>query len=377
MATKILVVDDDVDSLKLIGLMLQRQGYEVNGANSGSQAIERAVAEQPDLIILDVMMPDMDGYTVCRQLRENQRTRGIPIIMFTAKTLIDDKVAGFEAGADDYLTKPTHPAELASRVKAVLARSAAARRGENLGIAYAFLGAKGGVGTTTLATNIGALLASHDTTAMLDLRLGQGSLGLSLGLGRNTTLANVLGHSAADINEQVLQREIVEHNSGMRVLLSSSRPRESQLNPTPEAVLAVLKGLRAFNSNVIVDLGVGLNRLTARVVRETNHVIITAEPNRVCLTLARNLLQELQQIGISDANIHVVIINRVQSGVQTAWQEAERLLGKTIAAIISPVPELAYQATEASTPIVKYQPDSAVVGQFSKLVEELHKHAAG
>ncbi|CAG0988099.1 partial Alkaline phosphatase synthesis transcriptional regulatory protein PhoP, partial [Anaerolineae bacterium] len=86
MGTTILVVDDDVDSLKLISLMLQRQGHEVISADSGLRAIEKASAEQPDLIILDVMMPDMDGYQVCRQLRSESRTRDIPIIMFTAKT---------------------------------------------------------------------------------------------------------------------------------------------------------------------------------------------------------------------------------------------------------------------------------------------------
>ncbi len=110
MADKILIVDDDIDSLKLIGLMLQRHGYEVVAANAGNQALTKAASEKPSLIILDVMMPDMDGYEVCRRLRLNEETRAIPIIMFTAKTLIDDKVQGFEACADDYLTKPTHPA---------------------------------------------------------------------------------------------------------------------------------------------------------------------------------------------------------------------------------------------------------------------------
>src|SRR5512135_732527 len=98
MAEKILIVDDDIDSLKLIGLMLQRQGYEISAASSGAQAFNKAFAEHPDLIILDVMMPDMDGYEICRRLRANPATQAIPIIMFTAKTLIDDKVAGFEAG---------------------------------------------------------------------------------------------------------------------------------------------------------------------------------------------------------------------------------------------------------------------------------------
>lgn len=122
MPEKILVVDNDIDSLKLIGLMLQRQGYEIMVAQGGQQALQKAAEVHPDLIVLDVMLSDIDGYEVCRRLRAHPATKETPILIFTARGMVDDKVAGFEAGADDYLTKPTHPAELASRVRAVLDR---------------------------------------------------------------------------------------------------------------------------------------------------------------------------------------------------------------------------------------------------------------
>jgi DNA-binding response OmpR family regulator len=109
MPEKILIIDDDVDTLRLVGLMLQRQGYQISAAPNGSQGLTKALEERPDLILLDVMMPDMDGYEVTRRLRKNPATATIPILMFTAKTQLDDKVTGFEVGADDYLTKPTHP----------------------------------------------------------------------------------------------------------------------------------------------------------------------------------------------------------------------------------------------------------------------------
>jgi DNA-binding response OmpR family regulator len=92
--------------------MLERQGYRIAVASNGTLGISRAAAEKPDLILLDVMMPDLDGYEVTRRLRTDPALAHIPIIMFTAKSMVDDKVAGFEAGVDDYLTKPTHPAEL-------------------------------------------------------------------------------------------------------------------------------------------------------------------------------------------------------------------------------------------------------------------------
>src|SRR6266545_5007760 len=122
MSEKILIIDDDLDTLRLVGLMLQRQGYQISAATNGQQGLEKAFDEDPDLILLDVMMPDMDGYEVTRRLRQNPSTLDTPIMMFTAKTQLDDKVIGFEVGANDYLTKPTHPSELQARVKTLLSR---------------------------------------------------------------------------------------------------------------------------------------------------------------------------------------------------------------------------------------------------------------
>ena len=101
MPAKLLIVDDDTDTLRLVGLMLERQGYDVLAASSGDQALSLAKSASPDLILLDVMMPDIDGYEVTRRLRVDANTADIPVIMFTAKTQLDDKLTGFDVGADD------------------------------------------------------------------------------------------------------------------------------------------------------------------------------------------------------------------------------------------------------------------------------------
>lgn len=121
MSHKIMVVDDDTQTRELVALMLRRQGYEVEEAATGAQAIGTVDTIAPDLILLDMMMPDMNGVEVCKQLRTMEASSSVPIIMFSAKGMIDDKVAGFEAGVNDYLTKPIHPAELAARIKSILA----------------------------------------------------------------------------------------------------------------------------------------------------------------------------------------------------------------------------------------------------------------
>lgn len=119
---KILVVDDDIAINELIKINLDLWGYDVVNAFDGIQGYTLAKQEMPDLIILDVMMPDVDGYTVAKRVRENSTTKSIPILMLTAMGQLEDKVKGFDIGVDDYLVKPFEMEELKVRVRALLKR---------------------------------------------------------------------------------------------------------------------------------------------------------------------------------------------------------------------------------------------------------------
>ncbi len=121
LGNKILVVDDDPNVVELVRLYLERDGHEVLIANDGVSGLELAREELPDLIVLDLMMPRMDGMEVCRTLRQES---SVPVVMLTAMVEEDDRLAGLDLGADDYITKPFSPRELAARVRAVLRRTA-------------------------------------------------------------------------------------------------------------------------------------------------------------------------------------------------------------------------------------------------------------
>jgi len=119
---KVLVVDDEKHILELVRLSLIHKDIEIITANDGVEALEKVREDIPDLIILDLMMPRLDGYEVCDMLRQNPKTQHIPIIMLTAKTQLRDKIEGLRTGADDYITKPFNPLELEARIDAVFAR---------------------------------------------------------------------------------------------------------------------------------------------------------------------------------------------------------------------------------------------------------------
>jgi len=120
---KILLVDDEVDILEFVSYNLEKEGYKVYTAQNGKDAIKIADKKNPDLIILDVMMPEMDGIATCEELRKNPKLKSTVIAFLTARGEDYSQIAGFEAGADDYITKPVRPKVLISRVKALMKRS--------------------------------------------------------------------------------------------------------------------------------------------------------------------------------------------------------------------------------------------------------------
>jgi two-component system phosphate regulon response regulator PhoB len=119
---KILVVDDEPEAVELLEFNLKQAGYVVSTAGDGADALKRARSQTPDMIVLDVMLPEMDGFEICKSLRLDSATAKIPIIMLTAKAAEIDRVLGLELGADDYLTKPFSPRELLLRIKKILGR---------------------------------------------------------------------------------------------------------------------------------------------------------------------------------------------------------------------------------------------------------------
>jgi len=117
---KVLVVDDEDHILELARLYLSREGYQIETVTDGAQALARFGQIKPDLVVLDIMLPNVDGLTICREIRKQSQ---VPIIMLTARDEVTDKVVGLELGADDYLTKPFHPQELVARAKALVRRA--------------------------------------------------------------------------------------------------------------------------------------------------------------------------------------------------------------------------------------------------------------
>ena len=378
MSQKILIIDDDLDTLRLVGLMLQRQGYQISAATNGQQGLEKAFEEDPDLILLDVMMPDMDGYEVTRRLRANPSTLETPILMFTAKTQLDDKVIGFEVGANDYLTKPTHPSELQARVKTLLARvgdrkaTASATKDENRGYVIGVLGARGGLGTTTMAVNIGAGLQTRTKAEIIvaEMLPGQGTLALDVGVTGSKGLVDLLSITKlSELTRDRVREALVQHGSGLKLLLASDRPRDMHLINQIANYETLVRRLATLARFVVLDLGVGIQPFAEKLITLCDEVLIVLEgvPNTIIHTKA--LIDDIAALGFSKKNIKVVLNNRVRSDTQLPSSQVQAKLEHDILSTLTPAPELFVQATRVQTPAILCQPDSLTARQITKLVE--------
>jgi len=385
MSEKILIVDDDLDTLRLVGLMLQRQGYQISAATNGQQGLDKAFEEDPDLILLDVMMPDMDGYEVTRRLRQNPSTANTPILMFTAKTQLDDKVAGFEVGVNDYLTKPTHPSELQARVKSLLARISekkpvsSSSSGDGRGYVIGVLAPRGGLGVTTLAVNIAAGLHNKTKSEVIAAETlpGQGTMALDMGVVASKGLVDLLSIiKPTDLTHDKVRDSLTPHGSGLKLLLASDRPRDMHLIgqvANYETTLTLLTELARF---VVLDLGVGMQPFAQKVLPFCNEVLVILEgaPNTIIHTKA--LIDDIASLGVNKKSINVVLNNRIRSDTQLPSSQVQIKLDHEIVSTLTPAPELFVQATRMQTPAILCQPDSLTARQVNKLVDFITEHEA-
>lgn len=378
MAQTILIIDDDIDTLKLVGIMLERKGFRILASTSGNKGLQLIKDEHPDLILLDIMIPDIDGYEIARTIRSNSDTETIPIIMFTARSQVDDKVEGLEAGADAYITKPARPRELFAQVNSILKRapqrtSSAPAAIPAQGTLIGIVSSKGGIGISTLAINLAIEIhkQSGKTTLLTDFRPGQGTISIDLDVQNTNGLIKLLEEEPGFDISHLISESLLDHKSGLKTLLSSYHPSDAKYITHVEQYHQVAQQLKSFADYTILDLGPSLTPLTSRVLPECDKILICLEPSPGNITQSKNLIQDLINNGIGEGRFTIVLINRQRSSVQLSWEQAENQLERKIDQIFTPVPEMAYQAAANNTPIVLRPEDSMTKDQFRDLAKSI------
>jgi CheY-like chemotaxis protein len=364
--------------LKLMSHPLEQEGYTIITAMTGVEALQKIQSEQPDLVILDLMLPDTNGVDVCRRIRQVLHLTDLPIIILSGQTELSAKIQGLESGADEYVTKPVDPKEMAVRVKSLLARTQRLRQvvvtptGQRArqGKLVAVIGAKGGVGTTTLVANmvVGLGMRNYKSIAV-EMRPYYGTLARHFGVAVTASINDLWEMTPRSINDkQIFPRLLAVQ--GIQILAGPQQLKDYR-EPQSEQVEALLENLTNMAEYVVVDLPHMPSIANRATLRAAHTIVIAVEPEPSCVASAIALIELLRAWTISPAIVKFVIVNRTQSVQTISAADLERTLGCELLGAITAAADLSVVALNKGAPLITSAPTSLVAGTLQDVIGRL------
>ena len=371
---RILVIDDEPIYHKMIASALEKEKYHLDFALTGSDGLQNAKINRPDLIITDVIMPDMNGYEVTKLLRRDPSFAHIPILVLSAQAALQNKLSSFEAGADDYLSKPFEPAELVVRAAALLRRSELSRVSiaAPLPIADARIIAihslKGGTGCSSVAINLGVGLAQlwRNPTILLDMNMVAGQIALMLNSTLRRTWADIAQISPAELEWDVLESIISKHESGIAFVAAPTYPSEAEMIQ-PNGLDASLHLLKKRFSYMVADLPHDFSEIVIHTLDMADLVLILAAPDVASLRATAAAMDTYTKLNYPPEKIKLVL-NAIfpKHGLQK--DKIEAALGVPVLLVIPYSSDLFVQAINYGQPIVSTKPEEPVAALFEILL---------
>ena len=374
MSGRILLVDDEPDVALVMRYVLEQEGYGVIHAETGSEALRMVDAEHPDLVILDIMLPDVEGVEVCRRIRHRHNSLALPVIMLSAKSQVSTKVEALEAGADEYVVKPVHAEELVARVAGLLRRSRLAEVASRTpeGRVLVFLGAKGGVGTTTVAVNVAAGLSRQGRSVIVaELRGDYGTCALQMGVSPREDVTNLLAMDPVQIGQKELDGCLVSVPAfGLRVLLG---PQSSGAHNTidPAHAQAIVTGLASLADEVVIDLPSCMSAAGKEAIRRSDVVILVVEREPFAIKCAERSVDWLRTLGVAGTRLRIILVARTALPMGETMGQIESRLGSEVLGVVPPSLEAHVRAQERGIPLVEPDLGNLAAEAFVRIVNDL------
>lgn len=372
--TNVLVIDDEVIYLNMVIRSLEGFNFKITTAENGLSGLSMAGSLNPDIIISDVMMPDITGYEVVRSLRRKPEFAHTPILMLTAQAGLQDKLKAFEAGADDHLTKPFEPAELAARVSVLLRRAEAAKAAVEIAPATVREDARmivvhslrGGTGCSSLAVNLALGLQGlwKGSTNLIDLSMMAGQVALMLNTSLKRTWADIARYSPGELDWDVVNSIISRHESGLDFIAAPTLPTEADTikNETLGEALRLIKKRYDY---VVADLPHDFHETTLQALDIADLILMVATPDMASVRASAAALDTYMKLGYPGDQIRLVI-NATFPRLGLQHKKIADGLGRPVSVIIPYSPDLFVEAINAGKPFITDKPGDPI----SELIED-------
>lgn len=381
---RILLIDDDRIIRKLVETYLTSLGYDVTTAGSGAEGLKVIGGVNPDIVVTDKIMPGLDGFEVTRRLRREPKFANTPIIVLTGESDLEDKLGAFEAGADDYLSKPFDNQELAARITALLRRSRATSTSKDekveeqeLAHLIAVHSLRGGIGCSSLTTNMALAMQGlwQLPTLLIDMVLGAGQQSLMLNKQMKHTWANLFSFEPEEIDVSTIASIVTKHSSGLNAIIAPADPIIAE-QASAELINVVLSLLSPRFKYIVADLPHNFSNTTVEVLDMADTIFLVLAPDVASIRAASTALNVYSELGYESDKVQLILNATFDKGrIPTA--KIETALKQKIAFEIPFEPISFINGINKGIPIVLDQPKSKLGSLFEQVAfmssEELHK----
>jgi len=318
---RVLLIDDEPFYYKLIKKTLSEAEYELEYAQSGNDGLSKIPVFNPELLIVDLKLPGMDGFQVLERLRRDTKFTHIPVIVITAQDELSEKLRAFELGADDYLVKPFQPEELVARM-AILARRGKAMqivqqmetKSRTNGSLITVHSLRGGLGCSSIVVNLG--LAFYKLwvkqTLLVDGVLTAGQVALMLDAKPSATWENLVGVEIENIDEAVVGEMMCAHKSGVRYIASPRYPIAADTF-SQDTLKLFVDGLRSTNDFILVDTSHDFSDMTIHMLSMSSTILLVMAPEMASLRTTMSALEIYDRLGIPLEKVKIVLNNNSSS----------------------------------------------------------------
>ena len=377
--TRVLIIDDEPINHKLVAHALESLHYELYFSANGMDGVAKARSLEPDLIITDVMMPDINGYEVTRILRREPQFAATPILVLTAQAGLQDKLKSFEAGADDHLTKPFEAAELLVRVTALLRRAEASRSLRQESVVrenarfIAVHSLRGGTGASTLAVNLGLGLAAlwKKPAALLDFTMTAGQVAMMLNMPLKRTWADIARYSSDELDMDVLMSIIGTHESGLSFIAAPTFPSEAE-TLRGETLSAALRLMKSQFEYIVADLPHDFSESALQALDAADVILMVATPDMSSIRAVAAAMDTYEKLGYKKEKIKLVL-NAIFPRSSLSKEKIESASGVSTVVTIPYVQDVFVDAINLGQPPLYHRPHesvSALLEDFALLMSK-------
>lgn len=369
---RILLIDDEQFYFKLIRKSLKEAEYQLEYASSGSEGLAKLPSFQPEILVIDLKLPEMDGFEILTRVRRDPKFSHLPVIVITSKDELSEKLKAFELGADDYLVKPFQPEELVARMGILARRGKAMQKSQQTekttnATVVTVHSLRGGLGCSSIVVNLGLAFQKlwGKPTLLIDGVLTAGQVALMLDAKSTATWENLVGIDQEDLDDSVIGELMSSHKSGIRFIASPRYPIAADTF-THEMLKFFMDKLKNHNEFTVVDTSHDFSDMTIQMLSVSDSILLVMAPEMASLRTTMSALEIYDRLGIPLEKVKIVLNNN-SSNAAIKQVQLEKVLKRPVDFVLPFEAGEVNRALNFGQPFILSNPDLPICVGLEKM----------